>query len=106
MVVLEGALQMVSDSPDAYTDQKETEFLKAVLRCPVHSGPVESWAGPRASYRLTVSGRKQAKSAAAIRATLWSEAPTHKSAVDFSWTSGKSPAPRVVGNAMRLWLAA
>ena len=29
-VVLESALQMVSDSPDAYTDQKETEFLKAV----------------------------------------------------------------------------
>jgi alpha-glucosidase len=29
-VVFESALQMVSDSPDAYTDQKETEFLKAV----------------------------------------------------------------------------
>jgi alpha-glucosidase len=29
-VVFESELQMVADSPDAYTGQKETEFLKAV----------------------------------------------------------------------------
>ena len=29
-VVFESELQMVADSPDAYTDQKETDFLKAV----------------------------------------------------------------------------